>query len=113
MKSDPPEARTTIAETPLQRAKRELAEQQEAIKLEAVREEARLRAAAPKPATYTPRTVQLVLDLHYEPAGTLLQVEGRCGGRKVLDARSLDGVDLGAAAVRTLELGALGALLGS
>jgi hypothetical protein len=117
VKSDPPEARTGIAppESLLQRATRELREQAEQIDAENAREQARLGAEiqAPRRAAYTPRTVQLVLYLFYDPAGTLVRVKGAVGGRPVLNVPDPNGVDLGAAAQRTLELGALGALLGS
>lgn len=117
VKSDPPEARTRIVlfESPLQRATRELREQQEAHKLETARESERLNAELHKAANgaQPSRRVQLVLDLHYDYHGTLIVVDGVCNGKRVLHAQdTANGVDLGAAAERTLELGALGALLG-
>lgn len=120
VKSDPPEARTGIAplagaETPLQRATRELREQAAAAELETARESERLNAELHKAANgaQPSRRVQLVLDLHYDYHGTLIVVDGVCNGKRVLHAQdTANGVDLGAAAVRTLELGALGALLG-
>jgi len=96
---------TYLVETPLARATRELREQEAALR-------APPEPAAEPPKAPEPKRVQLVLELTYDNAGVLTGVQGLCQGRKVLNTYDRVGVDLGAAAVRTLELGALGALLG-
>lgn len=96
--------------TPLEEAVARLLEQQADEAKQAAAEEAKLAAPAPKPEQ---RRVQVALDCTFDPAGALRAVAGRCGGRLVFEASDPSGIDLGAAAQRTLELGALRALLGA
>src|SRR5690242_16606891 len=86
-----------------------LQEQQREQEAQAAAEEAKLKAA---PAPALPRSVTLTLVCTFGTDGTLNMVEGVCGSRRVAEFRANDGVDIGAAAQRTLELGALRALLG-